>query len=320
MTASPVLADDESSVAPDVADGTRVVHLDPAAAWASQVGASSSGRRLQAAVVARCQLLFDDEKADVREQQEWEAVWFPLDGALDPAQAITVDYDDRDLRDRAPDGAVYVLPSADITSKTFFSRAKQDLQDHLYRNRAIEVLQNRELKLFSRPGESRDEFLARCGAAADERTDAEADKVRQSLTTKMDRIKEAIAKDEDKIREVESDKKRKGLDAIISVGGGILGSLLGGKKSTKSILSTIGRATSKGGITKQAGERLETAQNRLQEDAAELQQIEQDLADQLQKIDDDWDAKAADVVTLEIPLEKTDVRVDELALVWVPTD
>ena len=314
------LADDETSVAPDVADGTRVVFLDPAAGWASQVGASSSGKRLQAGLIARCQLLFDDDTADIREQQEWEAVWFPLDGALAPEQALTVDYDDRDLRDTAPDGAAFVLPSADIKNKAYFTRAKQDLQDHLYRNRSIEILQNRDLKLFSRPGESRDDFLARCNTAADEKTDAEADKIRESLTTKADRLKDAMAKDQDKIREVESDKKRRGLDAIISVGGGILGSLLGGKKSTKSILSTIGRASSKGGMTMQASERLETAQNRLEEDQRELAEIEQGLVDQLQKIADAWDAKAADIVAIQVPLEKTDIRVDELALVWIATD
>ena len=314
------LADDETSVAPDVADGTRVVFLDPAAGWASQVGASSSGKRLQAGVIARCQLLFDDEKADVREQQEWEAVWFPLEGALEPEQAITVDYDDRDLRNSAPDGAAFVLPSADIKSKAYFTKAKQDLQDHLYRNRSIEILQNPDLKLFSRPGESHDGFLARCNVAADQRTDAEADKIRESLTTKADRLKDAMAKDQDKIREVESDKKRRGLDAIISVGGGILGSLLGGRKSTKSILSTIGRASSKGGMTKQASERLETAQNRLEEDQRELAEIEQEVTDQLQKIADGWDAKAANIVAIQVPVEKTDIRVDELALVWIATD
>ena len=319
-TGAPTLADDESNVTPDVADGTRVVYLDPAASWASQVGASSSGTRLQAGVVARCQLLFDDEKADIREQQEWEAVWFPLAGALAPEQAIAVDYDDRDLRDTPPDGAVWVLPSADVKNKAFFTKAKQDLQDHLFRNRSLEILQNPDLKLFSRPGETRDDFLARCNAAADERTDAEADKLRASLTVKADRLRDAMTKDQDKIREVESDKKRRGLDAVISVGGGLLGALLGGKTRTKSILSTLGRATSKGGMTVQAGERLETAQNRLEEDQQELHDIEAKLAEDLQTIADDWDRKAANIVSIEVPLEKTDIRVDELALVWIPTD
>ena len=42
----------------------------------------------------------------------------------------------------------------------------------------------------------------------------------------------------------------------------------GGKKNTKSILSTIGRATSKGGMTTAANQRLESARNRPQELAA----------------------------------------------------
>jgi hypothetical protein len=314
------LADDESNVAPDVADGTRVVYLDPAAGWAEQIGATSTGKRLHAGVVARCQLIFDDDKADVREQQEWEAVWFPLDGALAPEQAVNVDYDDRDLRTTPPPAPVWVLPSADIKNKAYFTRAKQDLQDHLFRNRSIEIFQNPDLKLFSRPGESRDDFAARCNAAADEQTDREADKLRASLATKSDRIRDAISKAEDKIREVDADKKRKGLDAVIAVGGGILGSFLGGKLKTKSILTTLGRASSKGGMTKQASERLETAQNRLKEEQEELHDIESQLEDDLRSIADGWDKKAENIIVLEIPLEKTDIRVDEIALVWVPME
>jgi hypothetical protein len=319
-TATASLADDESNVVPDVADGTRVVYLDPAAGWAEQIGATSTGKRLHAGVIARCQLLFDDEKADIREQQEWEAVWFPLDGALAPEQAVNVDYDDRDLRDTPPAGSVWVLPTADIKNKAYFTRAKADLQDHLFRNRNIEVFQNPDLKLFSRPGESRDDFLTRCNAAADEQTDREADKLRQALAVKSDRLNDAIAKAQDKIREVDADKKRKGIDAVISVGGGILGSLLGGKLKTKSILSTLGRATSKGGMTNQANERLETAQNRLQEEQGELHDIEAKLEDDLRAVADAWDQKAENIVVVEVPLEKTDIRIDEIALVWVPME
>jgi hypothetical protein len=315
------LADDESTVAPDVAAGVSVFYLDPAANWAGELGVSiaTTRPRLQAAVIARCHLTFDDEKSDTREQQEFEAVWFPLDGNLEPEQAIAVDYDDRDLRTTAPETAVWVLPEADIKNKTFFSRAKQDLQDHLLRNRTLEILHNPHLKAFTRPGESRADFEARCAALADERTDAETDKVREALAVKADRIRDAMAKAEDRIREVESDKKRRGLDAIVSVGGGILGSLLGGKKSTKSILSTIGRATTKGGMTKQAGERLQTARHRLEEDKVELAELEDQLADELEAIAQAWDDKAAEIVTIEVPLERTDVRVDELAIVWIPT-
>jgi hypothetical protein len=315
-----VAAEDETTVAPNVADGVGVYHLDPAAPWAAQVGAVAGGTRLQAGLVARCRLVFDDEKADLREEQEWEAVVFPLDGDVRGEDAIPVDYDARDLRTDPPANANYVLPTVDLARAAYFTAAKKALQDHLARTHTLEIRTNRTLKLFSRPGESAEDFAVRCERAADEQADAETDKIREALAKKSDRAREAIARAEDKVREVESDRSRRGLDTVISVGGGILGSLLGGKKNTKSILSTIGRASSKGGMTKAANERLESARNRLGEGKADLEEIEQELADELREIADRWDEKAAAVEVVQVPLEKVDITVDQLAVVWVPTE
>jgi hypothetical protein len=311
-------ADDETTVAPSVADGIASYHLDPAAPWAATVGAVPGGMRLEAGLVARCRLLFDDAKADLREEQEWEAVVFPLDGPVRGDDAVAVDYDARDLRGDAPSGARYVLPGADIGRAAYFTSARKALLDHLARSQSLDILTNRELKLFSRPGETADEFARRCAEVADQMADAETDKIRDALAKRSDRVREAIAKAEDRVREVESDRKRRGLDAVVSVGGGILGTLLGGKKNTKSILSTIGRASSKGGMTTAANQRLESARNRLAEGKIDLEEIEAELADALREIADKWDAKAAAVETVAVPLEKSDVTVEEIAVVWVP--
>lgn len=319
-SAPAALADNESSLAPAIADGVPVYHLDPAAPWAGELGVKAGGKRLQAGVIARVKLLFDDEKADVREQQEWEAVFFPLDGPIDAAEARHVDYDDRDLRSGAPDGAVYVLPDAELKSKTYFTKAKSELQDHLYRTMSVTVLKNDELKLFSRAGESQSDFEARCGQIADDLADKEADKLRKTMADKIDRIRDAIDKAEDKVREVHSDKKKRGLDAVVSAAGGILGSFLGGRKNTKSVLSTVTRTMGKERMREQAGERLETAKNRLEGQHEELADLEQELTDKLAAIQDEYDAKAAKIETLSIELEKTDITVDEIAVVWIPTE
>jgi hypothetical protein len=314
------LADNESSLAPAIADGVPVYHLDPAAPWAAELGVRAGGKRLEAGVIARVKLLFDDEKADRREQQQWEAIFFPINGALDAAEARHVDYDDRDLRSAAPDGAVYVLPDADLKSKTYFTKAKSALQDHLYRTMSVTVLKNPELKLFSRAGESQSDFEARCGQVADDLADNEADKLRKTMTDKIDRIKDAIDKAEDKVREVQSDKKKRGIDAVVSAAGGILGSFLGGRKNTKTVLTTVTRTIGKERMRGQAGERLETAKNRLEGQHEELADLEQELTDKLTAIQDEYDAKAAKIESLSIELEKTDITVDEIAVVWIPTE
>jgi hypothetical protein len=317
--ATPPPADDETSVAPEIADGVPVFHLDPAAPWGAHVGAVAGGRRLQAALVARCRMLFDDDKAGLREQHEWEAVLFPLAGEVHGDEAVEVDYDARDLRAEAPAGASYVLPAVDLRRRAYFSAARKAIQDHIARTETFELRVNPKLKLYSRPGEAAEDFAARCRRAADDQADAEADKIRGSIATRAERVRDAIARAEDRVREAESDRSRRGVDAVISVGGGLLDSLLGGRKSTKRILSTIGRASSKGGMTKAANERLASARNRLEEGKADLQELEDELADELREIADRWDEHAGAVEVLQVPLEKVDVTVEELALVWVPT-
>ena len=62
--------------------GRAVRWLDPAAPWAAQVGAVPDGTKLAPALVARVALLYDDDKLDLRDTEEWEAVAVPL-GATD---------------------------------------------------------------------------------------------------------------------------------------------------------------------------------------------------------------------------------------------
>jgi hypothetical protein len=63
---------------------------------------------------------------------------------------------------------------------------------------------------------------------------------------------------------------------------------------------------------------VETATNRVSEKQQALADLEADMADELAGIADEWDAKASAIEALEIPLERSDIRVTELALVWIP--
>ena len=173
------ISGDESQVAPRVDSSAAVYYLDPAAPWASQVRAVPAGRRLQAGLIARVHLTYDDSKAGIDHTEEWEAVFFPLSERFDPGTAIDVDYDDRDLDQRPPDGAVYMLPKADLEKASFFKEMKRSLRDHLVRNRSMRILRNSDLGLFSRVGESRNDFEGRCQKAAEDKADSEMAKLKE---------------------------------------------------------------------------------------------------------------------------------------------
>ncbi len=312
--------DDESAIAPEVADGVSVKYVDRAAPWLAGVGGDAGGRRLVAGVAARVNLLFDDTKADLRHEVEWEAIVSPLGDQIDIDDLVEVDFDDRDLRDTPPDDdVVYVLPDAKIHTKGLFSSAQTRLRDHVYRNETLELYTNPELKLTSRVGESREDFGFRCDAEAETRADADVAKLRKTLETKTDRIRAAVDKAEDRIRELEVDVKSRGRDQILDIGMSVLGGVLGGRRSTRSILGGARRAQSKGRVKGNAEERLQTAENRLADKVDELDELETELTDTLFEIQADWDDRAKLIEPLEVPLEKTDISIDDFSLIWVPT-
>ncbi len=285
QAAPAALADDESDMQPEVADGIAVKFVDPASPWLTDVGGDPDGKRLVAGIAARVNLLFDDTKADLRHEVEWEAIISPIDDNIDVDDAVEVDFDDRDLRDdKMSDDHVFVLADAKIHTKGLFSSAQTKLKDRLYRNESLELMSNPELKIASRVGETQEAFQQRCNAAAEDKADEEVAKLRKSLETKMDRIRAAMEKSEDRIRELEADVESRGRDQIMDIGMSVLGGVLGGRRSTRSILGGARRASSKGRVKGNAEERLRTAENRLADKVDELEALETELTDSLWEI------------------------------------
>jgi hypothetical protein len=310
-TAPPGLADDETPLLPDVAAGVPVRWLDSAAAWAAQVGAVAGGTRFTAAAVARVQLRYDEEKADLVHDEVWEAVLHPLTADPDPAAAVAVDYDERDLLAGAPPVATYVLPGAPIKNKTFWSGLQRDLVDHLVRNRTMDVFVNKPLKLYARVGEDQAAFAARCQEAGQDLADAESAKLRDKYRTKLQALESKMASAHEKATVAAAKIEAQQIDDTSSFLGDVLGSFLGGRKRS--------RAVARPKSTAAESARLQSANRQLagfQEDAAELAQ---ELRTELEEIVARWEAKAADIQVAPVRLEKADVAVDEVALVWIPS-
>ena len=321
VTQSP-LADDESGVPPPVADGTPVRWLDPSAAWASEIGADPAGKRLQAFLAARVSLRFDDTKADLDTIQEWEAVYGPLDSGLDLDRETAVDYDDRDLRADAPDGVAYVLPSVPLDKAAFFRDTAREIQRRLTTTQTLELLRNAELDLYSRPGETQEQFAARADEAAKAAADAETAKIRDRLEAKRDRLERALDTARQRVEQASVEQSSRQSTELLSGLGSVVGVLLGGKADTRTIARAgraLGGAASRRGMSTRAAERKESAEEKAELAEADLADLEQEILDAIAEIDEKWAAKADAVETVPIRLEASDVRVVQTTLVWVPT-
>jgi hypothetical protein len=306
------LGEAETSVAPQVATGIPVYHLDPAAAWAGTIGAQPGGK-LHAALAVRCALRYDDTRKGVDHREEWEAVYELADG-FDAGAAIDVDYDERDFRASAPAGAVYVLPGVTLSEGSFFEDAGDAVARSLVAGRTLAVRRNAALKLFSRPGETAEQFAARCDEAAQQRADAEAGKIRARLEAQADRLRRAIEEAQIRAEELEQDERARANRDLVAGVGSVLGALLGGRSRARS----IARAAERAMRSREAGSRTWGAQARASRKQAELEALELEILDEVQRIDAEWDARAREVDEVEVGLEASDVKVVETALLWVP--
>ncbi|MGH1489282.1 MAG: helicase HerA-like domain-containing protein [Acidimicrobiales bacterium] len=315
----PVLADDETAVPPSLPDSVVVRYARSAAPWLTDIDAVPGGDRLTPVLAARIDLLFDETKAKLRHTEEWEAI-IPLTGdSIDVDNAITVDFDDRDFVSEAPEGAIYVLPEFDITASAIKS-AGAALKNKLTVDETVTLLHNAELKLWSRPEESAEEFAKRCDAAAEDGADAATEKIRAKLDKKRDSVEAALAKAEDRVAELEIKAQGRKQQQLVDIGASVLGSLLGGRSRTRGMASAARRMSSGSRQSASAKASLESAQNRAAEKIGQLEELEQDLQDAVIEIDDEWTEKAQAVEEYEVPLEKSDITVDDLMLVWLPIE
>ena len=216
---------------PTVADGVPVRYLAPDAPWAAAVGAVAGGTRLQPAAVARVQLRYDDEKADLVRDEEWEAVLLPLTAMPDTSAARAVDYDDRDLVTDVPPGARFVLTDAPLAKKTYWTQLRKDVVDYLVRNRQLEIQANRMLKLWSRPGESPEQFAERCRQAAEAGADQATAALRSKYEVKAKRLRDQLMAAQARVDEYGDAAS----GDLLSTAGTLLGSFLGGRRRTSAM-------------------------------------------------------------------------------------
>ncbi len=315
---APRLLDGYVPIAPNIAKGTSAYFLAPDAPWAEQVHAVRGGTHLEAALVARCSLVFDDAKVGLQETEEWEAVFHPLSRLFEPASSVIVDYDDRDLLTEAPANAVFALPDVPIDDPVWFRTVTKLLTDHLVATHALPLRRNEALKLWARVGETEEAFAIRCDAAAQLKADEEAAKLQATLTGKIAKLNDAIELAERRVEEKRSDAKSSRTHELIAGAGDLLGALLGGRKNVRSITRSVGSAVSRAGRSSSKAERLETAESTVEAKNEQLRDLEAQLHDDLFAIDGKWDEIGRQITEYPIALERTDVSVRQLSVLWLP--
>ena len=302
------------TAAPEVADGVSVSFLDPAATWGSVVGASANSTSYAPAAAATVQLLYDETKAGINHRETYEAILFPLDEIVDTGDVRAVDHNERDFLPSPPGEARFAETAAPIHTKTFWKGVATDLENHLVTQRPLEIFANPGLGVYSRVGETEAEFRERCRVASETAADAELAKSRDRYQSRIDRIKDQMANAQTRYQEADAVAAARSEENLLGTAGDLLGAFLGGRSGSTALKKTASRRTA----VARAEAKAESEAAKYHTKHAELVDLENELAADVETITSRFDEMAAEVERLQIPLEKSDIRVVEIRLVWVP--
>ena len=182
------------------------------------------------------------------------------------------------------------------------------------RSGSIELQVNKELKLYSRPDESAEDFQARCAQAAQAAADAAKAELATKHEEKVAKLEAQLEAAHDRasvVAEQAEDRKRGNL---LRAAGDLLGGLFGSRRSAA---SKIGSAADH--LTRDAdGERVDEAKGKVARIEQQRVELDEKLAADSAAIDAKWSAAAAAITTVPVTLERTDVKVTQIALAWVP--
>jgi hypothetical protein len=205
-----------------------------------------------------------------------------------------------------------VIPEAPLDRKSFLNAVERALADRLHGTLELKLRHNPTLGLYSRVGESEEEFRMRCEASAEDAADAEAAKLRDRFEKKLDTARDQVERAERRLRELDVDVSSRRQQELLSGAGALIGAFLGGRRSTRTLSSMASRRSQ----TRRTEERRRSAEEKLAAEQEDVVELEQELAEDLEAIWARWTEAALEVEVVEVGLEKNDIDVSDFHVFW----
>jgi hypothetical protein len=205
------------------------------------------------------------------------------------------------------------LPAAAARAKNFTAWEKQ-FKSWLAREKTLDVLTCKELKLSQNPGETSESFYARVSLAARENRDAKIDALRKKFAPKQAALQARLDRALANLETQRAQAKHATLQTAISFGTGLLGAFLGRKAISSRTVTSMGTAARGVSRTMKEGG-----------DVASAEKSVEDIRSRIADLDAEFAADSAALAASEPAVETTTIKparggISSLQLVlgWLP--
>ena len=232
--------------------------------------------------------------------------------ALDWSEA-RVKLEASDLDRTAASEAYFAELPRDLGGARSLSSKEKEFEDHLYYNSSMVLLYNPHLELYSKFGETGEEFQRRCRDAAKAALDGEAEKLRDKYEKQLERLEERLKREERELEEDKIEHDARKQEELLSGVESVFG-LFGGRRSS----SRLSSASRRRRMTRQARADVEESEEVIEDLQEQIEELEQEAKDEIQELSEKWASLIDEVEEVEVHPRRADVEVSLFALAWVP--
>ena len=270
----------------------------------------SQSKKYVPTLMADCTVSFFNQSRGIDEEERYflNLELSPNDRDADWDNASNSQDDDDSfsrLPIKAPEGAHYAETPEFLNEDKKLRASTKSLSNWLYHEHELELFRCKSPKLESDPYESLGDFKTRVADALNEKKEDAIEvlqerygKKEKVLMDRLDRYQLSVEKE-----------KADTTSSFMNVGITVLGALFGKSRAS------IGRAGSR--VMKERGD-VGRAKERVKKVEDDLRELEEELEDKIDDLVDDYDIDNVDIEAFQIKPRKTDIQIDDIAVVWRP--
>ena len=190
---------------------------------------------------------------------------------------------------------------------------ESDFADFVYHHAELTLHWNPELKLASQPGDSKENFEQEVARAAQQMRDEEAKELRRKYEKKINTLKAKLSKEKRELAEDRAEHSARKTEEMATHAENVL-VLFGGSRSRRRVSGSL----TKRRLSAKAKADVEESVQAIADFQRQLEELEDELAAELDELDDRWIEAASEIDELVKNPKKKDIYIDLFGVAWFP--
>ena len=204
------------------------------------------------------------------------------------------------------------LPNLVLEARNF-NGFERELVNFIYHSKNLELFTCKDLKLESKLGESRRDFLVTMEDALKEMRDENVEKIQAKHKTRYERLENKLETLQRRLQKERSDVSAKTTDTIMEIGLAVFGAFFGSKNSA---LTKSAAALKKGHSVFKERDDVQNVESSVERTRADMRELLESLDEEVQKLKESLRIENFEIETLTLKPRRSDVILEDFALLW----